>query len=305
MTAEAVDFLTSHGIPEFPDAQEREVRNGYDARLRTGDTPGQFTIRLQLAPQANRAKVWQSLGGLLGQMRGSGKPEGIPHLNVKLMWNGFNTADLALATAEVIGFTTAYAVGSPGIVFYGEFPIDVVAAAVEDLKRFTQPTLHINAVLTGDLSPEHRGALLGLVGDGFRPHVVFRVAADWRARVAAAMESLADDLGPDGFTFALMPVDRRGFENDREFEAALPKRDDLLGLCDLGHSLPNVDLEQSWLYRDLRARVTAPGNIFPCRACAGRAVFIDAEGGCAHVPPECRRGSRQPAGHRIGAAESR
>ncbi len=277
LEAEAVDFLASHRILVDADEEERAIRERSADQHRPAQAFQQFTIRLG-APVSRCDGLRGSLARLLGQLQAAPGEEKAPEINMKLIWDASCDQGLGACLGELIAYARAQTQNTAGVACYGEFPIEALPDALGELKRLTQPSPRMNCIVSDGVSADQGAALMTLIDEGFRPHCIFRVSAGAGEQVAATIGALADGVVPDAFTFAAVPMDRREFATDAAFAEALPRPDEMLELCDFCHALPNVDLAQSWLYQDVYTRVTRPGYVFPCRACVGRAAFVDAEG---------------------------
>ena len=277
LEAEAVDFLASHRILVDADEEERAIRERSADQHRSAQAFGQFTIRLG-APVSSCDRLGESLARLVGELQAAPGEEKAPGVNMKLIWDASYDQGLGACLGELIAFARAQTQDTAAVACYGEFPIEALPNALGALKRLTQPSPRMNCVVSGGMSADQGAALMALIDEGFRPHCIFRVSAGAGERVAETIGALANGVVPDAFTFAVVPMDRREFATDGAFAEALPRPDEMLGLCDFCHALPNVDLAQSWLYQDVYTRVTRPGDVFPCRACVGQAAFVDGEG---------------------------
>ncbi len=276
LEAEELEFLASHNILVSPSAEQREPNDGFEDRRRRRAL-GQFTIRI--AAQAGRLeRIPQSLKQLFDSLQPGEQSDEPPAINLKVVCSGPHAQDLVPSLRHIIDVASAQQAQTAEVTYFCELPICVLPQTVDDLKMLTRPSVRINCVVPDALTADERDALCVLVDEGFRPHCVFHVLAGQGQQVAGTIEALADDLGPDAFSWAIVPPYRHDVESDRALQASLPETGDMLALCDACHSLRNVDLAQSWLCRDLHERVTKPGYVYPCRACAGRAAFVDDEG---------------------------
>lgn len=277
LTAEAIRFLRAHEILVASDDAEPSPIEWSPQRWKTVTKGAPFTIRLGTCVK-NEAGVRSSLDRLFRWLCKDYEGTAGPRLRIKFIWNGSYHKDTLSYIGQLINFITTYATRFEETVFFLELPMRFYSMWVDRLCLAVTPCVSFNVDIADALQDADILALEKLVEEGFKPHCVFAVSAVNQDQVRSDITALAKRLGPEGYSIALKPISRQSFRSDGIYGEMLPTSGQMTELSALCHSSKDIELSQSWLYESIRQRTTDTGFVFPCRACIGRALYVDGDG---------------------------
>ncbi|UCG49349.1 MAG: hypothetical protein JSU94_06105 [Phycisphaerales bacterium] len=241
-----------------------------------------FVVRL--SPRiSSRDKVLRSLSSVFDHVRAECPEPALPPISLKFMADTFDSEEFFEHLVQVVRLALGRVDEREDLSLYLECPVDFLERHVSRILGYSRPSIRVNCVVLPALSENTLSAFNQLVENGFRPHLIFLVSEPNAGPIFDTIQMLAATLGPDAFTFSLLPFLPTSPSKTHRRREALISPSKMISLVESCHSSSHVELSQSWLYNDLKKRIQSHSvlSLYPCRACAGRAVYINGGGLCS------------------------
>ena|GEM_PF-5413952 len=282
LPTETLAFLVNYNILVVKDNKAGPASEWSSQEWRQILGRERFVVRM--SPRiTSRDKVLRSLAAVFDHIRKECPEPVLPPISLKFVADTCDNGQFFEHLVQVVRLALGRVDEREDLNLYLECPVDFIEQHVSRILGYGRPSIRMNAIVSAPLSENAVSALCRLVENGFRPHLIFAVSDPDVERVFETIEMLAIKLGVDGFTFSLLPALRNSTSKTRSRREALIPPSKMISLVESCHSSSNLELPQSWLYNDLKKRIHLHSvlSLYPCRACVGRAVYIDAAGLCS------------------------